>query len=86
MDFVIALCDVPEGQPCPDFGGVALTAQWPLPDPARFEAGPQRVLLVNELYASLRRRIEAFVGLPFGNLSRRAAQERLEALADVIAA
>jgi ArsR family transcriptional regulator, arsenate/arsenite/antimonite-responsive transcriptional repressor / arsenate reductase (thioredoxin) len=86
MDFVVALCDVPEGQPCPDFGGVALTAQWPLPDPARFEPGPQRALLVNELYASLRRRIEAFAALPFAQLDRQAVKARLDGLADVVAA
>lgn len=86
MDFVIALCDVPEGQPCPDFGGVALTAQWPLPDPARFEPGQQRALLVNELYGSLKQRIEAFAGLPFANLGRRGVKARLEALADVVTA
>ncbi|MBN8892896.1 MAG: metalloregulator ArsR/SmtB family transcription factor, partial [Rhodospirillales bacterium] len=36
MDFVIALCDVLDGQACPDFGAAALTAAWPLPDPAKF--------------------------------------------------
>jgi protein-tyrosine-phosphatase/DNA-binding transcriptional ArsR family regulator len=86
MDFVIVLCDGLETRrPCPDFGGAALTASWPLPDPARFEAGPQRALLVNELYAGLKRRIEAFAGLPFAALDRRAVKARLDELADVVA-
>ena len=33
MDFVIALCDTPQGQICPDFGEQFVTGAWPLPDP-----------------------------------------------------
>ncbi len=36
MDFVIALCDTLHGQNCPDLGNTAVTAAWPLPDPAKF--------------------------------------------------
>ena len=36
MDFVITLCDTLQGQVCPDFGELAVTAAWPLPDPAKF--------------------------------------------------
>ncbi|MCW3477879.1 arsenate reductase/protein-tyrosine-phosphatase family protein [Limobrevibacterium gyesilva] len=86
MDFVIALCDGFEGRACPDFGGVAVTAEWPLPDPARFEAGAQRLLLINELYASLRRRLEAFANLPFASLDRQAVKVWLDELADVVRA
>jgi ArsR family transcriptional regulator, arsenate/arsenite/antimonite-responsive transcriptional repressor / arsenate reductase (thioredoxin) len=64
FDFVIALCDMLQGQQCPDFGDKAVTGAWPLPDPAKFEgSGAERALLLNELYASLRRRIEIFINL-----------------------
>ena len=54
MDFVITLCDTPRGQECPDFGGMAVTAAWPLPDPAKFTGSAvERAALLNELYASL---------------------------------
>jgi arsenate reductase len=79
MDFVIALCDTLEGQSCPDFGAKAITGAWPLPDPAKFSGSPaERQTLLNELYASLRRRIEIFVSLPFATLDRMALKARLD--------
>ncbi len=82
MDFVMTLCDTPRGQVCPDFGGFAVTAAWPLPDPAKFHGGPvEQTALLNELYASLRRRLEIFVALPFAALDRMALKARLDELA-----
>ncbi len=79
MDFVIALCDILHGQTCPDFGEVAMTGAWPLPDPAKFKGSPtERAILLNELYASLRRRIEIFTALPFASLDRMAIKARLD--------
>jgi protein-tyrosine-phosphatase/DNA-binding transcriptional ArsR family regulator len=79
MDFVIALCDMAQGQSCPEFAGTAVTADWPLPDPGAFEGNPvERALLLNELYASLRRRIEIFTSLPFEALDRMALKARLD--------
>ena len=52
MDFVITLCDTPQGQVCPDFGEKFVTGAWPLPDPAKFTGSPtERATLLNELYA-----------------------------------
>jgi arsenate reductase len=83
MDFVITLCDTPDGQTCPDFGGLAVTAAWPLPDPAKFTGGAiERASMLNMLYASLRRRIEIFIALPFASLDRMALKARLDQLAD----
>lgn len=81
MDFVIALCDMLHGQACPDFLGTTLTAEWPLPDPAAFGGNAtERSLLLNELYAGLRRRIEIFISLPFDSLDRIALQARVDEL------
>lgn len=83
MDFVIALCDVVNGQACPDFGDTVLTAAWPLPDPAKFTGSPiERATLLNELYAALRRRLELLMALPFATLDRMALKARLDELAD----
>jgi arsenate reductase len=83
MDFVITLCDTPDGSECPDFGGVAVTAAWPLPDPSKFTGSAiERTALLNELYASLRRRIEIFTALPFASLDRLAMKARLDELAN----
>ena len=79
MDFVIALCDTLDGQVCPDFGHKAITGAWPLPDPAKFGGSPaEQSTMLNELYASLHRRLGIFVSLPFASLDRMAAKARLD--------
>lgn len=79
MDFVITLCDALDGPVCPDFGDLAVTGAWPLPDPAKFMGSPlERSSMLNELYASLRRRIEIFAALPFASLDRMAMKRRLD--------
>jgi protein-tyrosine-phosphatase len=79
IDFVITLCDTLDGQICPDFGELIVTGAWPLPDPAKFSGSPvERATMLNELYASLRRRIEIFTALPFASLDRMAIKARLD--------
>jgi protein-tyrosine-phosphatase/DNA-binding transcriptional ArsR family regulator len=79
MDFVITLCDTLDGDTCPDFGELAMTGAWPLPDPAKFSGNAaERATLLNELYASLRRRIDIFTALPFSSLDRMAIKARLD--------
>lgn len=79
MDFVITLCDTLDGPVCPDFGNLAVTGAWPLPDPGKFTGSAvERSSLLNELYASLRRRIEIFTALPFASLDRLAMKARLD--------
>jgi protein-tyrosine-phosphatase len=82
MDFVITLCDTLHGQIiCPDFGELVVTGAWPLPDPVKFSGGAvERATMLNELYASLRRRIEIFAALPFASLDRLAIKARLDEL------
>lgn len=78
MDFVITLCDTLIGQTCPEFDKLAVTGAWPLPDPAKFTgSSAERATLLNEVYGSLRRRIEIFISLPFASLDRMAMKARL---------
>jgi len=85
MDFVIALCDTLNGQTCPDFGQRAIASAWPLPDPAKFSASPaEQATMIGELYASLQRRIQIFINLPFSTLDRPAVQRRLDELGDPV--
>jgi arsenate reductase len=85
MDFVIALCDTPQGQVCPDFGEKFVTGAWPLPDPAEFTgSSTERATLLNELYAMIRRRIEIFTNLPFASLDRLALKARLDEIGDTV--
>ena len=79
MDFVITLCDTLLGQTCPEFGMLAVTGAWPLPDPAKFTGSPaERATLLNEVYGGLRRRIEIFISLPFASLDRMVMKTRLD--------
>ena len=83
MDFIIALCDAPNNQFCPDFGNQFVTGAWPLPDPAQFSgSSTERTTLLNELYAMIRRRIEIFTSLPFESLDRMAIKARLDEIGD----
>ena len=83
MDFVIALCDAPQGQFCPDLGIKFVTGAWPVPDPAQFTGSDtERTTLLNELYAMIRRRLEIFVSLPFASLDRMALKVRLDEIGD----
>ena len=83
IDFVLALCDTLQGQACPDFGDTTVTGAWPLPDPSKFSGSPaERATLLNEVYAGLRRRLEAFTSLPFAALDRMALKARIDELAD----
>jgi protein-tyrosine-phosphatase/DNA-binding transcriptional ArsR family regulator len=87
MDLVIALCDTLEHQACPDFGDRAVTAAWPLPDPAKFAGNAaERQTLLNELYASLRRRIGIFMDLAFATLDRVALKTRLDGIGRLVSA
>ena len=81
MDFVLTLCDVPEGEACPDLGSRPITAAWPFPDPAKFRGSPvEKTALLNALYGMIRRRIEAFISLPFATLDGMALKRRLDEL------
>jgi protein-tyrosine-phosphatase/DNA-binding transcriptional ArsR family regulator len=83
MDFVIALCDTPQGQFCPDIGNRFVTGAWPLPDPAKFMGSTaEKTTLLNELYAMIRRRIEIFTSLKFASLDRMALKARLDEIGD----
>lgn len=83
MDFVLTLCDTGEAEACPDLGERPVTATWPFPDPAKFTGSDvERLALLNQLYGTIRMRLEAFISLPFGTLKRMALKARLDALGD----
>jgi arsenate reductase len=83
MDFLITLCDTRDSQACPDFGDKVVTGVWSLPDPAKFTGSTiERTALLNELYASLHRRIMIFINLPFASLKRMALKARLDEIGE----
>jgi ArsR family transcriptional regulator, arsenate/arsenite/antimonite-responsive transcriptional repressor / arsenate reductase (thioredoxin) len=83
MDFVITLCDILQGQDCPDLGARPITSAWPLPDPAKFMGtDAERATMINALYAMTRRRLEIFINLPIASLDEMALRKRLDELGD----
>jgi ArsR family transcriptional regulator, arsenate/arsenite/antimonite-responsive transcriptional repressor / arsenate reductase (thioredoxin) len=81
MDFVFTLCDMAAGEECPPWPGQPITGHWGLPDPAKAEGTEaERALVFAQTYAALRRRIAAFVALPFETLDQLSLQHHVDAI------
>jgi ArsR family transcriptional regulator, arsenate/arsenite/antimonite-responsive transcriptional repressor / arsenate reductase (thioredoxin) len=81
MDFVFTVCDTAAAEDCPPWPGQPITGHWGLPDPAKaIGTEGERALAFAQTYAALRRRIAAFVELPFDSLSRLSLQSHVDAI------
>ncbi|MCU0900308.1 MAG: metalloregulator ArsR/SmtB family transcription factor [Cypionkella sp.] len=81
MDFVFTVCDTAAAEECPPWPGQPITGHWGLPDPVKATGtDAERALVFAQTYAALRRRIAAFVELPFDTLSRLSLQARVDAI------
>jgi protein-tyrosine-phosphatase/DNA-binding transcriptional ArsR family regulator len=81
MDFVFTVCDTAAGEECPPWEGQPITGHWGLPDPARATGtDAEKALVFAQTYAMLRRRIMAFVALPFDSLTRLSLQHGVDAI------
>lgn len=81
MDFVFTVCDTAAAEECPPWPGQPITGHWGLPDPVKATGTEaERALVFAQTYAALRRRIAAFVALPFDSLSRLSLQSRVDAI------
>jgi len=79
MDFVFTVCDTAAAEECPPWPGQPITGHWGLPDPVKATGtDAEKGLVFAQTYAALRRRIAAFVELPFEQLSRIALQARVD--------
>jgi protein-tyrosine-phosphatase/DNA-binding transcriptional ArsR family regulator len=75
MDFVFTVCDTAAAEECLPWPGQPVTGHWGLPDPVKATGtDAERALVFAQTYAALRRRIAAFVELPFDSLSRMSLQ------------
>lgn len=79
MDFVFTVCDTAAAEECPPWPGQPITGHWGLPDPVK-AAGTdaEKALVFAQTYGALRRRIAAFVELPFESLTRLALQTQVD--------
>ena len=81
MDFVFTVCDTAAAEECPPWPGQPITGHWGLPDPVKATGTEaEKALVFAQTYGALRRRIAAFVELPFGTLDRLALQTRVDAI------
>jgi protein-tyrosine-phosphatase/DNA-binding transcriptional ArsR family regulator len=81
MDFVFTVCDTAAAEECPPWPGQPITGHWGLPDPVKATGTEaERALVFAQTYAALRRRIQAFVALPFKSLTRLALQTQVDRL------
>lgn len=81
MDFVFTVCDTAAAEECPPWPGQPITGHWGLPDPVKATGTEaERALVFAQTYAALRRRIMAFVELPFESLNGISLQTRVDAI------
>ena len=81
MDFVFTVCDTVAAEECPPWPGQPITGHWGLPDPVKAQGtDAERALVFAQTYGVLRRRIAAFVELPFESLGRMSLQARVDAI------
>ena len=87
MDFVFTVCDAAAAEECPPWPGQPITGHWGLPDPVKASGNEaEKALVFAQTYAALRRRIAAFVELPFDTLNRLSLQAHIDRIdADVAA-
>jgi protein-tyrosine-phosphatase len=79
MDFVFTVCDAAAAEECPPWPGQPITGHWGLPDPVKAEGNEaEKALVFAQTYAALRRRIAAFVELPFDTLNRLSLQAHID--------
>jgi len=79
MDFVFTVCDTAAAEECPPWPGQPITGHWGLPDPVKATGNDaEKALVFAQTYGALRRRIESFVELPFGSLTRLGLQAKVD--------
>ena len=81
MDFVFTVCDQAAGEACPIWPGQPITAHWGIPDPAAAEGSEaERMLAFRSAFQMLERRIQLFLAVKFGVLSRQAIEREVAAI------
>lgn len=82
MDFVFTVCDTAAAEECPPWPGQPITGHWGLADPVKaVGTDAEKALVFAQTYGALKRRIAAFVELPFESLTRLALQTQVDRIA-----
>lgn len=84
LDFVFTVCDAAANEECPPWEGQPLTAHWGLPDPVKVDGtDAEKSLAFANTYAMMRRRVAAFVALPFDQLDKMSLQQQLDDIGQI---
>ena len=79
MDFVFTVCDSAAGEACPVWPGHPMTAHWGIEDPAAVEGSDvEKERAFDAAFRFMRKRISAFVALPFASLDQMTLGARLK--------
>jgi arsenate reductase len=78
-DIVITVCSSAAGEACPAYLGPVLRTHWGVEDPAHATGSDAEIdAAFLQAYRTLRRRIEAFLALPLGELTQDRARLKAE--------
>lgn len=84
LDYVITVCDNAAGEACPIWPGRPITAHWGISDPAAetgSEAAVRQAFI--DAYERLKRRVDAFLALPFEELILTELKARLDGIGQI---
>lgn len=82
MDLVITVCDNAAGEVCPYWPGQPATAHWGFADPSAGDASEQdKRQAFKQTLNLIRQRLDLFVNLPSGSLSKLSLQQAARQLA-----
>lgn len=83
IDFVFTVCDRAANEDCPVWPDRPVTGHWGIADPVASTGSDASVRLAFEAaYGQMKRRIAAFVALPFETLDRAALQQAVDTIAE----
>lgn len=83
-DIIITVCGNAAGETCPVYLGNVMRAHWGVADPAKATGTEAEINASFEnAYRILRKRVEAFLALPFSSLDKNALQDVLNAIGNI---
>jgi arsenate reductase len=84
-DIVITVCGNAAGETCPAYLGNVMRAHWGVEDPAKAIGTEAQInASFEQAYQILRKRIEAFLALPFDTLNKASQQNALNSIGQII--
>jgi protein-tyrosine-phosphatase len=84
MGLVITVCGNARDETCPVWIGAPVTAHWGAEDPADVTEPPEAVRIAfSEAYTRLRKYADAFIALPFEDMTRTELQEAVRKIGEL---